>query len=69
MKEEFDSLLQKEMDRRSFLKHVAIGFAAITGIAAALKALNGTGNSGTQSMGYGNSVYGGSKKSNQTNKS
>lgn len=66
MKEELDSLLEKEMDRKSFLKHVAIGFAALTGIAAILKTLNGVGNKNT---GYGSSAYGGSSKPNQTSKS
>ena len=71
MKNELDSLLQKEMDRKSFLKHVAIGFAAMTGVAAAIKTLNGFGsNSRSQSLGYGSSTYGGSKKQpNQSTKS
>lgn len=63
MKEELDSLLQKEMDRKSFLKHVAIGFAALTGIAAVVKTLNGIGSGKSQSMGYGSATYGGNKQS------
>jgi hypothetical protein len=71
MKDELDSLLQKEMDRKGFIKHVAIGFAAITGIAAMLKTLNGFGNANRSGMGYGTSTYGGAKpqQPNQTSKS
>ncbi len=70
MKDELDSLLQKEMDRKSFLKHVAIGFAAITGIAAAIKTLNGFGtNARTQNTGYGSSTYGGKKQPSSSSKS
>lgn len=62
MKNELDSLLQKQMDRRDFLKHVGIGFVALTGIAGLLKTLNGLGkpSSPIQNVGsYGSSVYGG----------
>lgn len=72
MKNELDSLLQKEMDRKGFLKHVAIGFAAFTGVAAAIKTLNGVGsNSRKQTVGYGSSTYGGNvkKQSSPSNKS
>ena len=58
MKDEFESLLQKKMDRRSFLKHVAVGFAAITGVAGILKTLNQV-EKQSVSYGYGASVYGG----------
>lgn len=71
MKDELDSLLQKEMDRKGFIKHVAVGFAAITGVAAILKTLNGFGNNNRSGRGYGASVYGGAKpqQSNQTSNS
>lgn len=60
MKNDIDKLLQKEMDRKGFIKHVAIGFAAIIGITTVLKTLNTMTNSGaTQSKGYGASAYGG----------
>lgn len=62
MKNEIDSLLQKEMDRKDFLKHVGLGFVALTGIAALIKTLNGVGQPNRQSAGYGSSTYGGSKK-------
>jgi hypothetical protein len=70
MKDELDSLLQKEMDRKSFLKHVAIGFAALTGVAAALKTLNSIGGGArTQNLGYGSSTYGGKKQPTTSSKS
>ena len=60
MKNDIDKLLQKEMDRKGFIKHVAIGFAAIAGITAVAKTLSTMTNSGkSQSSGYGSSVYGG----------
>ena len=66
MKNEIDSLLQKEMDRKAFLKHVGAGFIALTGIAALLKTLNGVGQPNRPSVGYGSSTYGGNKKPRQT---
>lgn len=65
MKNELESLLQKEMDRRDFLKHVGIAFVALTGVAALLKTLNGFGgNTRTrQTVGYGSATYGGKKTS------
>jgi hypothetical protein len=68
MKNDIEKLLQKEMDRKGFLRHVGIGFAAIIGVTAVLKTLNTMTNSGTQtqSKGYGMSAYGGaSPKSGQ----
>lgn len=60
MKNDVEKLLQKEMDRKGFLKHVAIGFATIAGITAIAKTLNTMTNNGkTQSLGYGSSAYGG----------
>ena len=60
MKDELDKLLQKQMDRKAFLKHVAIGFAALSGIAAITKTLGTMANSGQKSSrGYGASAYGG----------
>jgi len=61
MKNEIDTLLQKEMDRKSFLKHVAIGFIALTGIGAILKTMNSMGTTRSTS-GYGASSYGGKPK-------
>lgn len=60
MKNELDSLLQKKMDRKDFLKHVGIGFAALTGVAAVIKTLNSFGGAPrNRQMGYGSSAYGG----------
>lgn len=71
MKDEFTALLDKEMDRKDFLKHVGIGFAVITGAATMLKTLNGFGTSSTNKSssgsaagygyGYGASAYGGGR--------
>lgn len=65
MKDQLESLLQKDMDRRDFLKHVAFGFAALTGVAGLLKTLNGLGKQQQQvSVGYGTSTYGGNAQAN-----
>ncbi|HEX6461644.1 MAG TPA: hypothetical protein VFZ58_00030 [Candidatus Saccharimonadales bacterium] len=59
MKPDVNKLLQKRMDRKDFLKHLGIGFAAITGVATVLKAVTSMTNSGTDAKAYGASVYGG----------
>lgn len=60
MKNDVEKLLQKQMDRKGFIKHVGIGFAAIAGITAIAKTLNTmTNGSKTQASGYGSSAYGG----------
>lgn len=69
MKNEFNNLLQKEMDRLTFLKHVGIGFAAVTGVATVVKSMSSFGGSAQQfgggsavagaSNAYGTSAYGG----------
>jgi hypothetical protein len=62
MKNDVEKLLQKEMDRKGFIKHVAIGFAAIAGITAAAKTLSTMSSSGKNpALGYGSSAYGGTK--------
>ncbi|MDX2776519.1 twin-arginine translocation signal domain-containing protein [Streptomyces caniscabiei] len=53
-----NQLMEKEMDRRDFLKHVGIGFVALTGIAAIIKTLN-TMNGTNETVGYGSGAYGG----------
>ena len=53
-----NQLMEKEMDRRDFLKHVGIGFLAFTGVAAIVKTLN-TLNGSNQTVGYGSGAYGG----------
>jgi len=61
-------ILQKEMDRKDFLKHVGIGIVAMTGVAAGLRAMGylptrqttpSLGVGKPQPAGYGASVYGG----------
>lgn len=56
-------LLDKEMDRKDFLKHVGIGIVALTGFSAVLKALSQQTTSGSPKYaGYGGSSYGGASK-------
>lgn len=67
MQNEIQKLMQKDMDRRNFLKHVGIGFAAIAGFTTVLKTITSL-NAPQKDIatGYGSSVYGGgaaSKKS------
>lgn len=63
MKNDINTLLQKQMDRKGFIKHVAIGFAALVGVTTVVKTLttmtNGDKNQTTSSTGYGSSSYGG----------
>lgn len=61
MKNEVQKLLQKDMDRRNFLKHVGVGFAAIVGLTTAVKTLTSL-NGGPKEVanGYGSNAYGGS---------
>lgn len=66
-KAELGTLLNKKMDRKDFLKHVAIGVVALTGLSAIVRTLapapaqNKSVSSAPQ--GYGSSVYGGRKTS------
>lgn len=61
MKPDVNSLLQKKMDRKDFLKHVGIGFVVLTGAMTVIKTLNSFG-SHPQNQGYGSAAYGGTKK-------
>jgi hypothetical protein len=56
-------VLQKEMDRKDFLKHVGIAAVALTGASAIIKLLADQPTQKSQQVGYGGSVYGGTKKS------
>lgn len=58
MKEHINSLLNKPMDRKEFLKHVGIGFAILVGFSGVVKAFKAQSLAG---QGYGSSVYGGRK--------
>lgn len=59
MQNEIQKLMQKDMDRRNFLKHVGIGFAAIAGVTTLLKTLS-TMSGSQKATGYGSNAYGGS---------
>ena len=51
------------MDRTDFLKHVAIGALALTGVAGVLRTLGVSPSAGgAQSQSYGGSTYGGVKR-------
>ncbi len=65
MKQELDTLLNKKMDRKDFLKHVAIAVVALTGVGALLKTLAPAPKQApaVSHNGYGASVYGGQKVS------
>lgn len=59
VKADIDQLLQKQMDRKDFLKHAGLAALALSGIAGLLKTLV---HAPTQSsLGYGGSAYGGNK--------
>jgi len=61
---EVHALLQKKMDRRDFIKHVGIGFAAVLGIGAVIRAMSSMNGSNKSTVGYSTGVYGGSPKNN-----
>ena len=58
IKEQVQVLLNKKMDRREFVKQVAIGLVAMTGASSALKTLAPKQDS-SATLGYGASAYGG----------
>ena len=60
MQKDLTNLLSKEMDRRGFLKHVAIGVVAITGVGTLVRTMNDIGNK-QRTVGYGSSTYGGAR--------
>ena len=63
LKENLNELLTKEMDRKDFLKHIAIAAVAVSGVAGVISALSGkrlTGSAKSNtSYGYGSMTYGG----------
>lgn len=62
MHSQLDELLQKRMDRKDFLKHVGIGFVALTGVAAVLKSVTPQKvNLNNNPSVYGGAAYGGTK--------
>jgi hypothetical protein len=58
MQQDLTNLLSKEMDRRDFLKHVAFGLVALTGMSTFLKAMSDM-SPQHRNIGYGASAYGG----------
>lgn len=65
LQDESKALLQKEMNRKDFLKLVGVGVVALTGVSSLLKTLSTLGGDSapSRSLGYGSSPYGGDKKS------
>lgn len=63
IKTQIVELLQKEMDRKDFLRHVGIAVAVIVGLPTLLSALSRlqSGSIKQQTVGYGSSSYGGNK--------
>lgn len=60
MQNELQTLMQKDMDRKLFLKHIGIGFAAIIGVTSVLKTIAQlNGNRQRASLGYSGGAYGG----------
>ena len=60
MKKDLQVLLEKQVDRKDFLKHVAFGVVALTGVTALTKSLSGFVNR-QQTSGFGAGSYGGGR--------
>lgn len=69
LKIQTDKILQKEMDRKAFLKNTGIVFAGLIGVTAVVKQLNLLGESvpatreSSSAFAYGGSNYSGSQRS------
>lgn len=61
IKQQVDALLSKDMDRKVFLQHVAVGLAGIVGVMSVINGLSKLERFGKApaSQGYGASAYGG----------
>jgi hypothetical protein len=62
IKAQVGQLLEKEMDRKDFLRHVGVAVAVIAGVPTLLSAINRLQAGpvrGVQQVGYGSSAYGG----------
>ena len=57
MKQDLQQLLDKQVDRKDFLKHVGFGIVTLTGVTALTKSLTGFGDKPKVS-GFGAGVYG-----------
>lgn len=63
IKTQIDALLNEKMDRQEFLKHVAIGLVALSGLGSILRvATPKAGKAPVSGAGYGSSAYGGSNE-------
>lgn len=69
MNKQIDQMLQQRMDRKNFLKHIALGIVMMTGAASIVKVFhNPEQQSGQTShqdrgMAYSSGTYGGAKRS------
>ena len=67
IKQQINDLLQQEMDRKDFLKHMGVAAVALIGVPAVIKALSQSAAQpsaqSAKNMGYGSSAYGGSTSS------
>lgn len=65
IKTQVAELLQKEMDRKDFLRHIGVAAAVIVGVPTLLNALtrmqSGSLQGRSQTTGYGSMPYGGDK--------
>lgn len=61
-KHQLDDLLNKEMDRKDFLKHLAIGATVLSGAGAALRFFAVSPTKKSVDYGIERSPYGGGKK-------
>ncbi len=60
VKAQVDAILNKKMDRQGFIKHLAIGVIAVSGISSALRLLAPNAQKRIDT-GYGGAAYGGTK--------
>lgn len=61
MKKDLQELLDKQVDRKDFLKHVGFGLVALTGVTALTRSLTGVGVKTPKTNGFGAGVYGGNR--------
>lgn len=67
MKQQLNSILSKEMDRKDFLKHLAVGSVAVVGAGWLLRFTTTKPEQKVSSGGYGNPAYGGATQPNNNN--
>lgn len=64
LKNDITQLLEREMDRKGFLKHLGAAVIALTGVTALINSLaKQPTNQAGQAFGYGDGAYGGKKNS------